>query len=195
MFSFIVVANPNPGSFSHAMATTARQVLARLGHEIAFHDLYVERFDPVQPTGESSNTISSDLLVEQHCSELARSDLILVFHPVWWGQPPAILKGWIDRTFRLDTAYAYPPGVGPEGVPLGLLRARQALVFNTSNTSPEREQAAFGDPLERIWKDCIFDLCGVKKVVRRTYAPVATSSPAQREGWLSEVETLVTSAG
>ena len=64
MFSFIVVANPNPGSFSHAMATTARQVLARLGHEIAFHDLYVERFDPVQPTGESSNTISSDLLVE-----------------------------------------------------------------------------------------------------------------------------------
>lgn len=194
MFAFIVVATPNLDSFSHAMAIAASRALTDQGHEVVFHDLYAEKFDPVQPTGEAANTVSSDALVEQHCTELARADLILVFHPVWWGQPPAILKGWIDRTFRLDTAYGYPPSVGPEGVPVGLLRARQAMVFNTSNTSPEREQAAFGDPLERIWKDCIFDLCGVKNFVRRTYAPMTGSSPAQRVAWLSEVEALVRAA-
>ena len=194
MFALIVVANPNPASFSHAMAGVARRTLAQLHHEVAFHDLHAERYDPVQPTGEAANTASSDALVEQHCADLARADLIVVCHPVWWGQPPAILKGWIDRTFRLDTAYGYPEGVGPEGVPVGLLRARQALVFNTSNTPAERELEAFGDPLERIWKDCIFDLCGVKHFTRRTCTPMATSSPAQREAWLVEVEALVRAA-
>ena len=138
MYALIVVANPSTSSLSHAMASAAERVLIAHGYKIAFHDLYAEHFDPVQPTGEGANTSSSNQLVEQHCSELSRADLILVFHPNWWGQPPAILKGWIDRVFRLNTAYAYPAGVGFEGVPLGLLRARHAMVFNTSNTSPER---------------------------------------------------------
>ena len=191
MLALIVVANPSQDSLSHAMASAAERVLVARGYEIAHHDLYAEHFDPVQPTGEHGNVVSSNVLVEQHCSELARADLILVFHPNWWGQPPAILKGWIDRVFRLNTAYAYPPGVGFEGVPVGLLRARLAIVVNTSNTSAEREAAAFGDPLETLWKNCVFGLCGVGSVMRRMYAPVSGSTAQQRAAWLSEVTALV----
>lgn len=108
-----------------------------------------------------------------------------------WPTPPAILKGWVDRVFRLGTAYTYPPGVGPEGVPVGLLRARHALVFNTSNTPPEREAAMFGDPLETLWKQCIFGMCGVDSVVRRMASPMAGSTAGQRAGWLEEVRVLV----
>lgn len=173
------------------MASTAQRVLVDRGYQTAFHDLYAERFDPIQPTGEDSNVSSSDMLVEQHCAELARADLILVFHPNWWGQPPAILKGWIDRVFRLNTAYAYPAGVGFEGVPVGLLRARVAIVVNTANTPAEREAAVFGDPLETLWTKCIFALCGVTNVVRRVYAPVSGSTAAQRDTWLAEITALV----
>lgn len=194
MLALIVVANPSPDSLSHAMASAAKRVLVARGYEIAHHDLYAEHFDPVQPTGEVGNVGSSNELVEQHCSELARADLILIFHPNWWGQPPAILKGWIDRVFRLNTAYCYPPGVGPEGIPVGLLRARHAIVVNTSNTPPEREATAFGDPLETLWKNCVFGLCGVSSVIRRMYGPVSSSTAQQRATWLSEVAALVESA-
>jgi len=194
MLALIIVANPSPHSLSHAMASAAERVLVARGYEIAYHDLYAEHFDPVQPTGEGGNVGSSNVLVEQHCSELARADLILVFHPNWWGQPPAILKGWIDRVFRLNTAYAYPPGVGFEGVPVGLLRARLAIVVNTSNTSAEREALAFGDPLEMLWKNCVFGLCGVSSVIRCMYAPVSGSTAQQRAAWLSEVTALVENA-
>ena len=194
MLAVIVVANPSPNSLSHAMASAAERVLVARGYEIASHDLYAEHFDPVQLTGEDGNVVSSNVLVEQHCSELARADLILVVHPNWWGQPPAILKGWIDRVFRLNTAYAYPPGVGFEGVPVGLLRARLAIVVNTSNTSAEREATAFGDPLETLWKNCVFGLCGVSNVMRRMYAPVSGSTAQQRAAWLSEVTALVENA-
>lgn len=192
--ALVVVAHPSPTSFSHAMADAARGVLAAHGFTLAFHDLYAEHFDPVQPTGELQNIASSDALVEQHCAELAQADLILVFHPNWWGAPPAILKGWIDRVFRLGTAYGYPPGVPPEGVPQGLLKARRALVFNTSNTPPEREQAVFGDPLESLWKRCVFPLCGVQDVVRRMHGPMSGSSADDRERWLGDVREQVHAA-
>ena len=155
------------------------------------HDLYAEGFNPVQPTPESGNVASDDPLVELHCARLQAAELIAVFHPNWWSQPPAILKGWIDRVFRLGTAYAYPSGVGYEGVPVGLLRARQALVFNTLNTPAAREREVFGDPLERLWGTSVFALCGVPRLVRRQYGPMAGSSEAQREAWLDEVRALV----
>jgi putative NADPH-quinone reductase len=189
--ALLVIGHPSPGSFSHAMAEAARQVLAEAGYTCAWHDLYAERFNPVQPVPESGNTASDDPLVETHCRELAAADLIAVFHPNWWSQPPAIVKGWIDRVFRLDTAYAYPQDVGFEGVPVGLLRARQALVFNTSNTRPVREQEVFGDPLETLWRNSVFDLCGVHRMERRMFSPMAGSTPAQREAWLGEVRALV----
>lgn len=191
MLASVILSNPNPHSLSHAMAQVAQRTLAARGYEVAFHDLDAEGFDPVQPVGESGNTVSADALVEQHCVELAQADLILVFHPNWWGQPPAILKGWIDRVFRLDTAYGYPPGVSYEGVPIGLLRARHAIVVNTSNTPAQREAAVFGDPLEAIWKHCVFGLCGVSSVIRRMVGPVSGSSAEQRAQWLAEVEALV----
>jgi NAD(P)H dehydrogenase (quinone) len=191
MEALSVVANPSTLSFSHAMWNAAGTVLRECGCRVREHDLYAERFNPVQSIGEAGNTVSSDALVETHCNELAAADLILVFHPNWWGQPPAILKGWIDRVFRLGVAYGYAPGVGYEGVPTGLLRARQALVFNTSNTPEEREKAAFGDPLAGLWKRCVFSLCGVNTVARHNYAPVAGSTSAQREQWLQEVREVV----
>lgn len=191
MRALSIIAHPSPLSFSHAMAEAAAATLLAAGHSVQTHDLYEEGFNPVQPVGETENTRSDDALVEQHCAALQAADLILVFHPNWWSQPPAILKGWLDRVFRLDTAYRYPEGAGLEYAPVGLLRARAAFVFNTSNTAVAREQAVFGDPLDRIWKTSVFELCGVLNVVRRMYGPMASSSAAEREAWLAEVRRLV----
>ncbi|MGN6525721.1 MAG: NAD(P)H-dependent oxidoreductase [Burkholderiaceae bacterium] len=191
MHALLVVAHPSPDSFSHALAHAAREALVEREFAVDWHDLYAEGFDPVQRTGEAGNAASADALVERHCAELARADLVVVCHPNWWGQPPAILKGWIDRVFRLGTAYGYPPGVPPEGVPTGLLRAREALVFNTSNTPAAREAEAFGDPLDALWRRCVFALCGVERVTRRMAGPMSGSSAEARAAWLSEARALV----
>ena len=177
--ALLVVANPSPASFSHAMANAAAEALR--GYAPTLHDLYAEGFDPVR----------EDKLGEVHRRELAAVDLILVFHPNWWGQPPAILKGWIDRVFRQGVAYDYPKGAGPEAPAIGLLKAKAALVFNTANTFAEREASVFGNPLEGLWKDCVFGLCGVKGFERRVFGPMATSTPEQRKAWLGEVRAVV----
>ncbi|WP_205905218.1 NAD(P)H-dependent oxidoreductase [Collimonas pratensis] len=193
MLALVVVANPNSSSMSHAMAAEAQQTLQQLGYQLVIHDLYAERFDPIQRSNESQNNSSHDQLVERYCSEISRADLILIFHPNWWGQPPAILKGWVDRVLRLDTAYRYEENADFSAVPLGLLKAKCALVFNTSNTPAKREMAVFGDPLEQIWRNCIFDLCGVKNFIRRMYGPVSGSTPEERAAWLAEIKDLIKS--
>ncbi len=121
---------------------------------------------------------------------MAAAEGIIIIHPSWWGQPPAILKGWLDRVFRLDVAYRLPGEVGA-GIPEGLLRAEVALVFTTSNTPPLREIDFYGDPLKNIWENCVFRVCGVQQFFRKNFAVMASSTEKQRRGWLKEVVNIV----
>ena len=68
------------------------------------------------------------------------------------------------------------------------------MVLNTSNTPAEREATVFGDPLDHLWKTCVFEFCGVRNVVRETFSVVITSSYEERVGWLKRAEELVTGA-
>jgi putative NADPH-quinone reductase len=56
--------------------------------------------------------------VQAHCGEIARAEGIIIVHPNWWGQPPAIMKGWIDRVFRPGVAYRFTEDDKGDGVPI-----------------------------------------------------------------------------
>lgn len=187
----LVLAHPAAGSFNHSIAQEAAGTLRSSGHEVVFHDLYAEGFDPILPADEIADGAAPHGCVDQHCAEISRADGIVVVHPNWWGQPPAIMKGWIDRVFRPGVAYRFLEGDGGEGVPQGLLRAKAAVVFNTANTPETRENAVFGDPLVRMWRDCIFGLCGVEEFHRKVFRVVVTSSAEQRQVWLREVVEMM----
>lgn len=190
----IVLAHPDRGSFNHALADAAADSARRAGHEVTLRDLHAERFDPILPAHEIPRDAPIPAWLQRHCDELAAADGLVVVHPNWWGQPPAILTGWIDRVVRPGVAYEFREGDSGEGVPVGLLRARTAVVLHTANTPPEREREVFGDPLDAIWRRCVFDLCGVKDVRRRTYSVVVTSSAEQRREWLRDAAALVAEA-
>ena len=187
----IILAHPETTSFNHSIARIVTEQLEKNGHRVICHDLYGERFDPLLYDEEIPKGALLPVEIQQHCQEIAAADGIVIVHPNWWGQPPAILKGWVDRVIRPGVASDFLDDVNGEVVPNGLLKAQAALVFNTSNTAMERGQDIFGDPLERIWKDCIFDLCGVKHFHRRMFNIMVTSSSEQRAAWLNEVGELV----
>ncbi|EFL51412.1 NAD(P)H dehydrogenase (quinone) [Solidesulfovibrio fructosivorans JJ]] len=187
----VILAHPRPGSFNHALAHAACAALGRLGAEVRLHDLYAEGFDPLLEAPEMGRDAPLSPSLSLHCREIAAAEGIVIVHPNWWGMPPAILTGWVDRVMRPGVAYEFLEGDNGEGVPRGLLSARGAVVLNTSNTAREREVRVFGDPLERIWKDCVFGLCGVADVRRRMFETVVTSSPGTRQEWLRQTEALI----
>lgn len=187
----VILAHPDPASFNHAIAQAAIASLETLGHEVVFHDLYQERFDAILPAEEIPKGAELPPEIAGHCQEASEADGFVIIHPNWWGMPPAILTGWVDRVMRPGIAYEFLEDDKGEGVPNGLLKAGRAIVFNTSNTETVREQTVFLDPLETIWKNCIFDLCGVHRFQRRMFNVIVTSTRAQRENWLKEVEETV----
>lgn len=187
----VILGHPDPGSFNHAIARAVVTELKRRRHTVYFHDLYAESFEPLLRAREIPKDARLDRKLKRYCRELAQSDGVVVIHPNWWGQPPAILKGWIDRVVRPGVAYEFLAGDSGAGVPLGLLKARTAIVFNTSNTPRAREKKVFGDPLEALWKNCVFALCGVKRFRRRMYGMIVTSRAGQRATWLRDAVRLV----
>ncbi len=187
----VILAHPDSQSFNHAISQAVTEALTLHGHQVILHDLYAEKFDPVLPMEEIPKAAKLSQEIDLHCREISLADGIVIIHPNWWGQPPAILKGWIDRIVRPGIAYAFMEGDQGEGIPIGLWKGKTALVFNTSNTPAEREAKVFGDPLETLWKNCIFGLCGIEDVYREMFSMVVTSTLEQRQAWLRQVQEIV----
>lgn len=184
---FVVVGHQKKGSFCHAITQAALEELKIRGHETFFHDLYEEKFDPILPHEEILKEALLPTLVKRHCEEVRKADGFLIVHPNWWGQPPAMLKGWVDRVMRQGVVYEF----GPEGVVRGFLKGKSAVVFTTSNTPRDIELKVYGDPLENLWRTCVFGFCGVEKFYRRNFEPIVLSTPEQRKEWLLAARRIV----
>jgi putative NADPH-quinone reductase len=186
----LILGHQRQGSFCHAIAQTAIDQFQAAGHKVISHDLYAEQFDPVLPHAEIDKDALPSPVVRRHCDELQQADGYVVVHSNWWGQPPAILKGWIDRVLRQGVAYDF----GPAGGVIPHLAGKTAVVLTTSNTPRDIELELFGDPLENLWKNCIFGFCGVRSFWRRNFQPIVLSTPQQRSDWLGEVRQLIQTA-
>ncbi|MGA2621693.1 MAG: NAD(P)H-dependent oxidoreductase [Thermoguttaceae bacterium] len=182
----VILGHQRAGSFCHAIAQTAIDALRSAGCTTVYHDLYQERFDPILRDEEIPKGAELEPILERHCRELVEADGYVVVHPNWWAQPPAVLKGWLDRVLRQGVAYEF----GPQGV-IGRLTGKRAVVFTTSNTPREDELRLFGDPLENLWKTCVFGFCGVENFYRRNFEPIILSTPDERAAWLAEVRRIV----
>jgi len=64
-------------------------------------------------------------------------------------------------------------------------------VLTTSNTPRDDELRLYGDPLENLWKACVFGFIGVTDFNRRNFESIVMSTPEQRTEWLDETRRLV----
>lgn len=193
----VLLAHPRPGSFNHALATRIVGTLERAGVPVRFHDLYAERFDPVLKAEEAYTSgtraeeflaAEPDPLVRRHREELRDAGGLVAVHPNWWGKPPAILGGWLDRILVPGVAYRLDDA---GGAPEPLLSLRRLLVVNTSDTTEDRERTLFGDPLDAIWRRCLAPYLGEPEVRRVVLRVVADADDDRRAAWLDDVEAEV----
>lgn len=104
----LVVAHPDPNSFSHAIASTATAALTRAGHAVTVLDLYAEEFRAAMSLDERlayhSERPILDPMAERHAGIVKHAEALVFIYPTWWSTVPAILKGWLERVMV--------PGVG-----------------------------------------------------------------------------------
>jgi NAD(P)H dehydrogenase (quinone) len=159
-----VYAHPEPSSFTGALKNRAVEALTRAGHTVEISDLYAEGFNPVagrhdftsaanperfhyqaeQEFAAISGTFAEDIKREQERVEIA--DLLILQFPLWWGAPPAILKGWCERVLAYGFAY-----VDGRRFDTGLFKGRHAIFSVTTGGTLERfsPDGVYGE-IERV---------------------------------------------
>jgi NAD(P)H dehydrogenase (quinone) len=187
----IILAHPNPGASTTPSPARRRTRFAKTATRSFFTTFARNNSRRCSPRRNSGRTRSSIRSWPGTAEEIAVADGIIIVHPNWWGMPPAILKGWIDRVLRPEVAYRFVAKATRAKACRWVCSRRRRRLFSTPPTRRTTRAEIFGDPLETLWKNCVFDLCGVRKVHRRTFAVVVTSTPQQRAAWLAEVRETV----
>lgn len=180
MTALVIDGHPNPDSLTAALA---RRYAEAYGDAtvLAVRDL---EFDPNLRLGyQGEQNPEPDVLRAQALIEAA--DHVVVATPVWWGSIPAILKGFIDRTFLPGWAFQYRKG----GLVTGLLAGRSARVIITTD-SPLWYLQLVGDTTVRHVRGRVLRFSGFSPVTATRFGPVRGSALAQRERWLETVATL-----
>ncbi len=121
MRAVVIVANPNPSSFSHAIAARLREGLEASGHNVIVHDLYAEGFRAAMSAEEREayhgDVPVIDPLVIEHITDLRDAHTLVFVYPTWWSSLPAMLKGWLERVmvpgvgFVFDERHKVRPGL------------------------------------------------------------------------------------
>ncbi len=178
----VVHAHPDPESYTSYIATAVADHLRSTGIDAIETDLYRcdkgAPFPPVLNKEELERKTSLEPTVQRQMSLIEEATGYVVVHPDWWGGPPAVMKGWIDRVLRPGTAYERPEGFD-RSEPEGLLNGRRALIIVPGD----------GDapgPLEDFWVNRVWGFCGV--TARLFYLPrIGESSRQERMGNLTGI--------
>jgi NAD(P)H dehydrogenase (quinone) len=124
----VIACHPDERSFTLSVARRYSEAVEAHGHEVVLRDLYRMGFDPVLGSAERTGTPAPD--VAQEWAALGKVDVYVLVYPIWFGTPPAMLKGYIDRVFGAGRNRGREAQGGS-----GVLLAGRRLVSLTSSGS------------------------------------------------------------
>jgi len=189
MKALVVYAHPNPASYSNGILQTVVDALKSKGNEVAVRDLYATKYNPVLSAQDLADVYSGKLPKEiaDEQTLITNADTIILIYPLWWTGFPAILKGWIDRTFTYGFAYK----IGEAGIE-GLLKGKKALLITAHGTPKEYyEPAGMFKSLLQTQDKGVFEFSGVE--AEHLFFAVMGKEQAEREAFLAEVKAKVES--
>ncbi len=181
-------SHDDPQSFTAELCTTFVETAQRKGHTVLLKNLY----EMVESGIWSSELTHNDLAkrfqgdmaddIAREQADLMRSDIIVMFHPVWWWSIPAIVKGWCDRT--LQYGFAFEKGKG-------LLTHLQSIVFQTAGNSKEfHDELNIHDVIERPLREGTLEFCGIRTRHFETLFSTTSLTTEERTSILEKVHTM-----
>ena len=95
----VILCHPDPESFNGSAARTYCEAVRARFHEAIVRDLYSLKFDPVLQASEQPSALEFVPLadVATELDALDGASVIVLVYPIWFGTPPAMLKGYVDR--------------------------------------------------------------------------------------------------
>lgn len=182
----IILGHPVKDTFSDKLTTAYIEGALSSKAEIKSLKLSQLKFDINFSSGYRGNQeLEPDLVMAQEL--ITWADHLVLFYPNWWATFPALLKGFIDRTFLPGFAFRY---TGKGRAHDKLLVGKTARLFVTMDNSPFYYRWVLGRPGHHAMKKAFLQFCGVNPVNISTIGPIKGSNEKKREKWLKRVKRL-----
>lgn len=182
----IVVGHPAAESLSASLAEAYGTAARDAGHDARILSLARLAFDPILHEGYARiQDLEPDLLRAQE--DILWAQHLVFAYPIWWGGPPALLKGFFDRVFLPGFAFKYrKDSVFWDR----LLAGRSARLLVTMDTPPWYFRWVYRMPGHNQMRRTILEFCGIKPVRTSSFGPVRGAAPARIAGWLATAAAL-----
>lgn len=179
--------DPQPSHFGHALAETYVRGAKEAGHDT--HVINVAMLDfPLLRSKQELEHGEPPAAIRQAQAELARADHVVMIYPVWNGGLPALLRGFLEQTFR--PAFIFPDAKPNEKLGfLSYFNQRKALKGKTAHIIATMQMPAF---VYRWYfhphtEKNTFSLGGIGPIRESLIGLVETPDGRKREEWLRKM--------
>ena len=182
----VINGHPDKESYNYALSDAykkgASKTLAIVNH-INIADL---NFNPNLQFGYRLSTELEPDLIDA-IEKIKNADHIVWVFPMWWYGYPALMKGFIDRTFLPGITFQPIKG---KPFPKKLLKGKSSRIILTADTPRWYDFLFMKSPTINQFKKGTLEFCGISSVKVTYIAPIKNSSKGYREKCLNKISLL-----
>lgn len=184
----LIVGHPDAESFNFALADAyERGAKASGAAEVRRVNIRDLDFSPNLEFGYRKRTeLEPDL--QAAWNDILWADHLVWVYPVWWGSVPAIMKGFIDRTFLPGFAFRKQEGSLTKWDKL--LKGKTARLISTLDQPGWYYRFVYARPSFHAMKQLTMGFTGVRNVKATTIGPLRLSTDKWRASKLKQLEAL-----
>jgi NAD(P)H dehydrogenase (quinone) len=182
----VVAGNPLTDSYSEALARAYQRGAEAGGHTVTYFTLAIMSFDPILREGyRREQPLEADLIVAREA--LATCDHLVLVFPLWCGDMPALLKGFIERVLQPDLLAAR---AGDGQASWRLFRDKSARVIMTMGMPGWFYSWYYGAHALKLLRRNILNFIGIKPVRATIHGMIEAVGSEKRGEWLRQAEAL-----
>ncbi|MDO6803985.1 NAD(P)H-dependent oxidoreductase [Wenyingzhuangia sp. 1_MG-2023] len=182
----IINGHPDKESFNYALSEAYIKGSNKTNSIISQINIAELEFNPNLQFGYRKRMeLESDLVLA--IEKIKKADHIVWVFPMWWYGYPALMKGFIERTFLPGITYQPIEG---KALPEKLLKGKSARLIITSDTPKWYDFLIMKSPTINQLKNGTLKFCGISPVKITYIASMKNSTSEFREKWLNKVTLL-----
>ena len=172
--------------YGHALAKAYFQSATEAGHELRVIEIARLDFPLLRNKDEFDHGTPPDV-IRQAQETIRWAEHLVIFYPLWLGSMPALLKAFLEQTFRPGFAL---PNLKTESPWKKLLKGKSARIVVTMGMPAFFYRWYFRAHSLKSLERNILGFCGIGPIKESLIGMVEAENGAERDKWLHKMRVL-----
>lgn len=183
----LIQGHPDPagGHLDHALADAYAEGATGAGHQLRRIEIATLDFPLLRHKTEFEHGPTPPALLDAQAA-IAWAEHLVVVYPIWLGDMPALLKGFLEQTLRPGFAFDYLE----DGKVRMRLKGKSARLVVTMGMPALAYRWYYGAPSVKSFERHILKFIGIAPIARSLYGMAEAASAAERQAWLDDLREL-----